>query len=124
MCAASKHHFGRIFNDPVIKEQLAKDKRIFESSKKAHSDAKLNRKIKSAENYFSESLWKVMAKDNKAKYKKLSTFKDAFRKEMKRQYENHVKNTGYPGTYIAWLKGQIESSGMYMPVGIGGAWNQ
>ena len=116
--------FGRIFNDPVVKEQLAKDRRIFESSKKTYYDAKLNKKVKSAENYFSESLWKVMTKDNKAKYKKLSTFKDSFRKEMKRQYENHVKDAGYSDTYVTWLKEQIESSGLYVPIGIGGKWNQ
>ena len=92
--------------------------------KKTYYDAKLNKKVKSAENYFSESLWKVMTKDNKAKYKKLSTFKDSFRKEMKRQYENHVKDAGYSDTYVTWLKEQIESSGLYVPIGIGGKWNQ
>ena len=119
-----KSYFETFFNDPVLTKQLEMNKKGFEGAKKQHYDAKFKRKTQSAEKYLAESLWKVMSKNNKSKYKKLSTFKDSFNKEMKKQYDNQVKSKNYPGTYLAWLRSQIESAGLYTPIGIGGAWNQ
>ena len=39
-------------------------------------------------------------------------------------YNEHVNKLGYQGTYLEWIKNQIESSGIYMPIGMGGKWNQ
>ena len=119
--------FERLFRLPVVREQLQKNRRGFKGALKAESDTKLNVRIKGAENYLAESLWKNMPKKEKSKHKKLSNFKDYFNNKMKSEYEKHVESLNYPGTYLDWIKVQIESAGIYMPIGLGGKydiWNQ
>ena len=103
---------------------MEKSKRGFEGALKQERDFKLNKEIKGAENYLAESLWKKMTKDKKSKHKKISNFKDYFSKNMKSQYNKYINNLNYKGTYLDFIKDQIESSGIYMPIGLGGKWNQ
>ena len=119
-----KGYFRRLLNNPLLKEARKKNRKEFENTVSAVKKAKVDEKNKQTEDYFSQMLWKNMPKDSKSKYKKLSTFKDSFSKEMKRQYDNHVKSTGYPGTYHSWLLDQLKATGAYIPIGIGGALNQ
>jgi hypothetical protein len=110
--------FERLFGLPVVREQLKKNRREFEGALKAERDSNLNRRIKGAENYLAESLWKKMPKKEKSKHKKLSNFKNYFNNRMKSEYEKNVESLNYQGTYLAWIKEQIESAGIYMPMGI------